>query len=538
MKKTVGRRNFVKFVAMAGGAFGLTVTGNSLAGASPPSAAPGVNPSDVKAFGAVGDGQTDDYTAFMNAFKSNTFVHVPPGVYKISDTIIMPPTGRLVGTGPGTTQISISEDKVAIRLSGSCRLEAMTISKSDLHNSNLVEVGSDTIDGGRSVLTDLVIDGVDREGVSQDGLQIRQGNLGTIQNIVVVNCGRHGISFGTESGDANAWTLQGYIDLRNNGGDGLHLSMGKVWNDSHTPRANFATGVCAQSNRGYGVYVGSRSNLITAYCESNKKADIYLDKNALGNEIRTVAGFVQDDSSDPKSNIIYNPNGQANYWRLFQNKVQFSGMNARGIRISNDDSTPGTLDLEKTGARSYAFRVNTGDNETISFQHDDASLRLDGSWGGYLYPRADNRYGLGTGSRRWEVLYVATGVIRTSDERAKQQSGPIDAKVLKAWAKVKWSQYKFNNAVEQRGDKARWHFGLMAQQVKEAFESEGLDPFAYGLLCYDEWKDEYEDVLGDDGRPTGERILVHPAGSRYGLRYEEALVLECTYLRSLVMPHG
>ena len=69
---------------------------------------------------------------------------------------------------------------------------------------------------------------------------------------------------------------------------------------------------------------------------------------------------------------------------------------------------------------------------------------------------------------------------------------------------------------------------MIAQEVKAAFESEGLDPFAYGILCYDEW-DEEEEVLGDDGAIISEK---KEAGSRYGIRYEEALILECAYLRS------
>lgn len=86
--------------------------------------------------------------------------------------------------------------------------------------------------------------------------------------------------------------------------------------------------------------------------------------------------------------------------------------------------------------------------------------------------------------------------------------------------------------------------------MRDAFESEGLDAFAYGLLCYDEWPAEYEDVTeerefvttDDEGVehvakrfvPTGERRLIAEAGNRYGIRYEEALALECAYLRSIL----
>ena len=92
-------------------------------------------------------------------------------------------------------------------------------------------------------------------------------------------------------------------------------------------------------------------------------------------------------------------------------------------------------------------------------------------------------------------------------------------------------------------DGARLHFGVIAQQVKDAFEAEGLDALSYGLLCHDAWEDQYEEIQeqaidGDgnllwDEQPQGDplprvnlrRVLTIPAGSRYGVRYDELLVL-------------
>lgn len=145
-----------------------------------------------------------------------------------------------------------------------------------------------------------------------------------------------------------------------------------------------------------------------------------------------------------------------------------------------------------------------------------------------FYPLADNDASLGLGANRWSQVFAATGTINTSDEDHKQQSRAIDAAVLRAWAKVEFCQFKFNDAVEAKGDCARWHVGVIAQRVKEAFESEGLDPFAYGVLCYDEWA-AAPAVLDDQGAVVLPAIK---AGSRYGIRYEEALALECAYLRS------
>jgi len=175
---------------------------------------------------------------------------------------------------------------------------------------------------------------------------------------------------------------------------------------------------------------------------------------------------------------------------------------------------------------------------------DTYARRLTINYLGALYPVADNSQALGGPSNLWSVVYAGTGTINTSDEREKQQIKPIDDAALRAWAKVEYCQFKFNDAVEKKGDGARWHVGLIAQRVKEAFESEGLDAFYYGLLCFDKWDDEYEDVSKEETYTdeaglqqkrwvfTGEKRKVKDAGEKYGIRYEEALTLECAYLRS------
>jgi len=147
-----------------------------------------------------------------------------------------------------------------------------------------------------------------------------------------------------------------------------------------------------------------------------------------------------------------------------------------------------------------------------------------------VFAYTDNAFSCGTAARRWTVIYATTATINTSDARSKQQITTDLAPELRAWAKVEFCKYKLNDAVEKKGDGARWHFGVIAQQVKKAFEDEGLDPFEYGILCYDEW-DEIEEIVDENG------IVISPkveAGNKYGIRYEEALILECAFLRSKI----
>lgn len=150
---------------------------------------------------------------------------------------------------------------------------------------------------------------------------------------------------------------------------------------------------------------------------------------------------------------------------------------------------------------------------------------------GNLIPLTDNTYSCGQSGARWSQIWAGNGTIQTSDENAKEQISEIDERVFKAWGRVKFCQYKFKNAVVKKGESARWHFGVIAQRVKEAFESEGLNAFDYGLLCWDKWDAIYEDVRDEDGNFTGEKKVLIEAGESFGVRYDEALALECAFLR-------
>jgi len=186
-----------------------------------------------------------------------------------------------------------------------------------------------------------------------------------------------------------------------------------------------------------------------------------------------------------------------------------------------------------TANTAYRLLGNINDSDDFGFvvqRTSDLStyntLTVVNSLGHFLAGSA-NLQSIGTPTYRWSVVYAGTGTINTSDEREKQQIEPIDPAILSAWKKVNFKQFKFNDAVEKKGDDARLHIGVIAQQVKEAFESEGLDAFEYGLLCYDEWdaQDEIKDDEGNVIQPARE------AGNRYGVRYEECLALECAYQR-------
>lgn len=120
-----------------------------------------------------------------------------------------------------------------------------------------------------------------------------------------------------------------------------------------------------------------------------------------------------------------------------------------------------------------------------------------------------------------------------SDQRLKQQISNIDDKLLDAWEDVLPCQFKYNDAVNEKGDNARLHTGYVVQQIDEGCKAHNLDISEYGLYCHEEYPEETEEVEveQEDGTKIKERKVIREASEHYSLRYTETLVVECAYLR-------
>lgn len=207
------------------------------------------------------------------------------------------------------------------------------------------------------------------------------------------------------------------------------------------------------------------------------------------------------------------------------------------------------------GSTSVTWNASGFNNHVVLRQ---LAPLADGGW--YFQTTADvsaandDSATLGAPDRRWKQLNAITGVINTCDAREKTAPMAIDDAVLDAWGDVQIVTGQWLESIRQKGaDVARWHFWPIAQQVRDAFAARGLDGTRYGLLCYDEWGDEYEPIFEErevteavpdpdspDGTrtitttkelPTGESRLVRAAGDRWGIRPDQCLFLEAAYQR-------
>jgi hypothetical protein len=148
-----------------------------------------------------------------------------------------------------------------------------------------------------------------------------------------------------------------------------------------------------------------------------------------------------------------------------------------------------------SASRGLHFGHSGSDSQIVPCNADGADL--------------DNTIDLGAISIRFDDIYATNGTIQTSDRNEKQDIEALsDAEQRVAVAcKDLLRKFRWKSSVEEKGDDARIHFGIIAQDLQAAFEAEGLDAGRYAMFIHSTWTDE----------ETGEER------SRMGVRYPQLL---------------
>ena len=191
------------------------------------------------------------------------------------------------------------------------------------------------------------------------------------------------------------------------------------------------------------------------------------------------------------------------------------------IRLSSNDSH-----IEIVGGTDY----NSGPSLILTSYKSIEGWQPQGSF--VLHTREHHLIGKSDGTLTWDGQSIQT----VSDQRLKQQIAEIDDKLLDAWEDVDLVQFKYNDAVDQKKDKARLHTGYVVQQIDSACKKHDVDISAYGLYCHEEYPQETEEVEVEqkDGTKTKEKKVIREASEHYSLRYTEVYAVECMYLRRCI----
>ena len=110
---------------------------------------------------------------------------------------------------------------------------------------------------------------------------------------------------------------------------------------------------------------------------------------------------------------------------------------------------------------------------------------------------SDNTVDLGMSSVRFDDIYATNGTIQTSDRNEKQDIEELTEAEQRVAVACKGLMRKFRwkDAVAEKGDDARIHFGIIAQDLQDAFTAEGLDAGRYAMFISTTW---YEKLVPVD----------------------------------------
>jgi hypothetical protein len=261
------------------------------------------------------------------------------------------------------------------------------------------------------------------------------------------------------------------------------------------------------------------------------------------------------------------------------------GKNVVGVANVGAEFRKGVSDYAVTGVSSSnapaLFGRNVDDGDIIRLRKDNAAVGSIGTSSGvtyyahtngdgfalsnnYIFPSRyggarDNQIDLGISWARWDDIWATNGTIQTSDFNEKQDIASLTATEMLVGKRISalFKTFRWKDSVAEKGDNARTHTGVIAQDVQAAFTAEGLDAGDYALFISDTWwthdvdvpaVEAVAEVTDEDGNVTTEAVEAvaaytrtdtyeiedeAPEGAtsktRLGIRYPELLSFVAAY---------
>jgi len=185
------------------------------------------------------------------------------------------------------------------------------------------------------------------------------------------------------------------------------------------------------------------------------------------------------------------------------------------IEVESDDDV--RLETLKNWTDIYLFsQANDGTDRAVFWSGESQAFM----------PLENDKYDLGSSLYKWDDVYATNSTIQTSDSALKQDVVAISEAETRVAQALKGllRKYRWITSVEEKGDAARYHFGILAQDVKQAFEDESLNPFDYAMLTKTvEWvttedNGKKKSYATQEGAPKGAVET-----TTWGVRYTELL---------------
>jgi hypothetical protein len=215
--------------------------------------------------------------------------------------------------------------------------------------------------------------------------------------------------------------------------------------------------------------------------------------------------------------------------------------------VGGEIKSNGQITATATNAAAMQMNRKSSDGTILNLAKDNSTVGRIGCNGGEIW-MADDTYGgfgfsthatskitpcdssganndnvldLGHSDSRFDDIYATNGTIQTSDQNEKQQIASLtDAEITAAKAISQlFKTFKWNDKVAAKGDAARTHTGVIAQDVEAAMTAAGLDAGDYAFfISATWWEADGETYYNADDAPEG--ATQH---NRKGIRYPELL---------------
>ncbi|MDF7627981.1 tail fiber domain-containing protein [Erwiniaceae bacterium L1_55_4] len=478
---------------------------------------------DVKAFGAVGDGITNDSEAFKKSVMfSGEAVYVPQGVYFLDEDL----KGRFFGPGYRVKTKGGQEKIPFPNMAQSIGnifygYDAGTHFQGDDISGQVIAIG---LSSCRNVSSGFNITAIGAGVLSGDTINdpLTDNNLCSGSELVAI-----GVNALKKSITSSNCIGIGRDALNENKHGNFNVAIGSSsLQQLHTGSANVALGRAAGMR--LGIVTDSRGKRLSF----NEINGMTLIGNAAGREL-----YKGRDNTYVGNNAGRGVTSADNKF-TGTSSGSFNTVLGSGAYSSVVDGDHNTIIGAMAGSSlkngsgnifignaSGADLVNSSNRFLVSASPSlpflDGKIASKGNGflkvNGQIYPFQDNENSLGASDLRWKQIYSSTGAILTSDKRLKDDVENITDTERRVALKLKVliKKFKFSEANRLKGKEfSRWHFGVIAQDVEAAFESEGLNADDYGLFCRDVIAGE-DDVSGSTSGPHSK--------VRYGIRYDELI---------------
>jgi hypothetical protein len=249
------------------------------------------------------------------------------------------------------------------------------------------------------------------------------------------------------------------------------------------------------------VVLQAEGNWVGGLGVSNNFLDIYTGGGIRFNKSASQTSYSAPMTLDASGNLLHGKTVQSIGTvgvTLVNGQITATADGADAIRLNRKSSDGSIIDLRKDGSTVGSIASVGG---LIQFGQGNANLKLSNAADAITPANGsgtdnDNALDLGSSSARFDDIHATNGTIQTSDRNEKQDIEELtDAEQRVAVAaKGLLRKFRWRDAVTEKGDEARTHFGIIAQDLQAAFAAEGLDASDYAMFISTTWWETQTEV--------------------------------------------